>query len=173
MSCRCCAAMEAVRSFGRATGSFSRRRVGCCRAPAGSVHGDPDDATTLASPSRCSPLDIHRTDRASANQRRGPRARASPRQREPALGLSADRWRDQRSGPSSVGDDRQGDPARGWHRPCREALGHLVAGVSAGAGAEHARRRLLHRGDGLAAAPLHIVLHRAGQPSRLRGRLHR
>jgi putative transposase len=41
------------------------------------------------------------------------------RAREPALGLPADRRRDQRAQPIGVGDHRSEDPARGGHRSFR------------------------------------------------------
>jgi hypothetical protein len=71
---------------------------------------------------------------------RDPRAGPSPRSREPALGLSADRGRDQRAGPESVGDDRQEDPASGRHRSGGRARRPLLAYLSTAAGAEHARQ---------------------------------
>src|SRR5262249_13329672 len=83
------------------------------------VRGAPGNVDPLASPARCSPLDLRGTDGAAADRRRDPSARAPPRARKPALGLPADRRRDQRARLESRRDDRPEDPARGGNRPCR------------------------------------------------------
>jgi hypothetical protein len=58
------------------------------------------------------------------------------------------------------------DPPPGRARASRQPQWALLAGVSASAGSEHARARLLHRRDDLAAAPLRPLLHRTRQPTR-------
>ena len=57
--------------------------------------------------------------------------------------------------------------------PAGSRVRTLLARVPAGAGAEHARGRLLHRRDDLAAAAVRALLHRTRQPPRPPGRLHR
>ena len=132
-----------------------------------------DDAAALAPAAGRAPLDVRRSQRPAADRRRDPRAGASPRAREPALGLPADRRRAERARRHRLRHDGAEDPAPGRARPCRRASRALLARVPARAGAEHARGRLLHRRDDLAAAAVRALLHRARQPPRPPRRLHR
>src|SRR5439155_13822710 len=87
----------------------------------------------------------------SADRRSGARTRAALRTREPTLGLSADRRRVAEARPACVAEHGQAHPA---HRPLwagAEAFGPELAAISAAAGSQHARLRLLHCRDDLAA----------------------
>src|SRR6266487_6647074 len=73
------------------------------------VHGHADDAAALAPTPGRSPLDVSRSEWPSADRRRDPRAGASPRTRESALGLPADRRRAERPRPRGVRHDSEED----------------------------------------------------------------
>ena len=90
----------------------------------------------------------------------------------PRWGYPAHRRRTARPWHHRFGHDSEKDPAAGRARPGRRARRTLLACVSSGAGQEHARGRLLHRRNDLAATPIRALLHRARQPTRLHGRLH-
>jgi putative transposase len=106
------------------TGFCSRRASRLLpRSRWGSFLVTPAHAASVAPPPRCSPLDVPGSARPPARRRRDPRARAPLRAGEPALGLSADRRRDQWAWPERVGDERPQDPARGGHRSCGERSG--------------------------------------------------
>src|SRR5207245_10192262 len=99
------------------------------------VSGHADDAAALAPTPLRSPLDApRRPERSTADRRRDPRACASLRTRESALGLAADRRRAEWSRLGCVGDDGAQDPVPGWRRSGRVAIRTFLAGLPAGTG---------------------------------------
>ena len=165
---------------GKATAAHDgRSRVACCGESAAAaaelavVHGYASDTAALAPAARRPPLDLRRSPRSAADRGGDPCAGAAAGAREPALGLSADRGRTERARHQRLGDDSGEDPAPSGTWPCRRAFRALLACLPASAGAEHARGRLLHGRDDLAAAAVRALLHRARQPTRPPGRLYR
>jgi hypothetical protein len=135
--------------------------------------GHADDAPALAPTSRRPPLDLSRSERPTADRRRDPRIGAPSRARDSTLGLPADRRRAERPRPSSIGHDGEEALGSGWARSGRLAMRTFLARLPSGTGEEHARGRLLHSRDDLAATALRALLHRARKPARPPGRLHR
>lgn len=121
----------------------------------------------------CSGTASVRSSPPTAGRRGDPRVGAAVDARQPALGLPAHRGRAERARHRRLGDYPREDPATGGTRPCRRALGAVLACVPASAGAEHARGRFLHSRDDLAAATVRALLHRARQPPGPLRRLHR
>ena len=152
---------------GSAAADDDRSGLPCCGESAVAaialavVSGHADDAAALAPTAGRAPLDVRRSARPAADRRRDPRVGASPRARESALGLPADRRRAERPRHRGLRHDREEDPAPGGARPGRLARRALLARVPTGTGAEHARGRLLHRRDDRAAAAVRALLHRA------------
>src|SRR5205823_1981196 len=103
------------------------------------VHGYADDAAALAPATRRPPLDLRRSKRPAADRWRDARAGASPRARESALGLPADRRRAERPRHRCLRHHREKEPPSGRARPGRLARRTLLARVPASTGAEHAR----------------------------------
>jgi hypothetical protein len=93
--------------------------------------------------------------------------------REPALGLPADRRRVAETRPACLAEHDQAHPAHRRLWAGAEAFGPKLAAIPAPASREHARLRLLHRRNDLAAPLLRALLHRTRKPPRPPGGLPR
>src|SRR6266851_99561 len=138
-----------------------------------SFSGHADDGPALASTAGRAPLELRWSNRPAAYRPGDPRVGASPRARESALGLPADRRRTEPHRHRSLRHHREEDPPSGRARPGQLAMRTLLARLPPGTGAEHARSRLLHRRNDRAANAVRGLLHRAGEPARPLRRLHR
>ena len=85
---------------------------------------------------------------------------------KPALGILTDRRGAQRTRRRGVGDVRAHMASGTRPRTGRQTPGLDLARIHNSASSEFARGRFLHRGDGLVAAALRAVLHRARHSSR-------
>jgi hypothetical protein len=124
-------------------------RCACATAPAppsSRARGHAGDATALASRASAPEVDVPTaeigpsTDGAPAS-----RSGAAARAREPALGLSTDRWRAAQAWFPYLPEHGSASACRGWARARAAARSGELAGVSAPPGRQPARLRLLHR----------------------------
>src|SRR5436305_478634 len=92
----------------------------------------------------------------SADRRAGARTRAVLSAREPTLGLRADRRRTAEARPAYLAEYGEAHPTYSRLWAGAEAFGAELAAIPPPAGRNHARLRLLHRRDDL-AAPLFFI----------------
>jgi hypothetical protein len=127
--------------------------------------GDATDAFALAPGACASEVGAAAAGcRPSADRRSRARTRSTARAREPSLRLPADRRRVAEARPARLAEHGQADPAYRRFWAGAAALGAELAAVPATAGCEHARLRLLHRRDDLAAPLLRPLFHRTREP---------
>jgi hypothetical protein len=158
----------AVRSW-RSSAARSAEPHPSARALVG-LRGQAGDAFALASRDRQAPLGLRETSSRAASARRAvPRPDPAPRAREPALGSPTDRRRAQEA--RAVGVRDLGTQPLAAPRRAASATPPLVARIPASASGKFGRLRLLHRRDGVPAADLRPVLHRAAKPARASRRL--
>jgi hypothetical protein len=111
-------------------------------------------------------------DRPPVDRRSPARARVVLRARESRLGLCPHCARAAQARAAHLAEHGEADSACQRFWAGAEALASKLAAIPLPAGREHARLRLLHRRDDLAAPLLPALLHRAGKPPRPPGRLH-
>ena len=128
------------------------------------LHHHTGDAASLASALGGEAVDVRASSGAPADPPRDPSAGCPFRARQPAVGLSTHCRRTERRWHGGLGDDGPHLASGSGSRPRRHARWDDLARVRASAPAKHARGRLLHRRDDVAATAVCALLHRTRQP---------